>query len=227
MSFPVAAALAAITGLGGIIAGKNGRKAIDPETLKRLFGVNAINDETIALFNNLINSPVGQQMMTQAAQTGQSFSNDLNAKLGQAGFAGGDAGSPIAAFTGAAGGEAAGNMQRSARAQLFSQALDAATQNVNNRAGIWAGSQQIQQQTPTFGEKLGGAITGAVGAAAPYIGQGSGVPKTGSIAANPGVPPDNGMGGLESQNAMMGTNSTGAFGAAGTIRKRKKRLGIF
>jgi hypothetical protein len=171
-------------------------------------------------------------MMTQAAQTGQNFSNELNAKLGAAGFAGGEASSPIGAFTQAAGGEAAGNLQRSARQQLFSQALESATQNVNNRAGIWAGSQAIQQQQPTFGQNLGGAILGAVGAAAPYMGSGGDKVPTVKVSPNANqntIAGDDGYGGFDSSR-MYGTNSAGAFGGAGTMAASatpKKKKGLF
>lgn len=162
---PVTITLGAISALGGIIGAAGGKKAIDPEVLRKLFGPDAINNDTIELFNKMINSPVGQQKLAAAAQTGASFSNALNQRLAQSGLAGGGATSGVGAFTQAAGTQAGAGLEAGVRGDIYQQALDAALQNISQRLGIYAGSQQIAQQQPSAQQIIGSSIAGAAGGA--------------------------------------------------------------
>jgi hypothetical protein len=217
MAFPVMAVLAAVQAAGGIysaIKGKKGQRAVDPEVLKKLFGPEAITEEALQMFNATINSPAGQQMMTNAAQSGQSFSNQMQAELGKAGFTGEGSGSPLASFTSAASREAGNSMQRQVRSDMYGNALNAAQQNVGQRMGVWAGSQQIQQQQPSFGTQLGSALLGGAATAASMI-----PGKQAAVTPPPTTTQSAPAGGIQSF-----APSPGYFGQAGYTGSKLGRL---
>lgn len=155
--YPGAAGL--LTSLaGGLIAGKSGNHALDPEYLKQKFGAQALGPEYQQTLNTLMNSPHVREAMTQAAQAGSQFTNDLNAKTSAAQ---GDSSSGVGSFTQAAANAAPGAFQREVQSQTSKQAMDIAQQNLQNRMGAYTQSYGIQQQQPSFGQILGGNIANA------------------------------------------------------------------
>lgn len=162
MALPLAPiAIGAITALGGIIAGKDGTKTIDPNVLKKLFGPEAVTKETIELFNRMINSPQGAQMIAQANEQGSQFANALNAKLAEAGVAGGGGTSGVGAFQQAAAASAPHSLERGVRADMFANASQLAQQNIRDRMAAYVNSALQTQANPTTGQIIGGALAGA------------------------------------------------------------------
>jgi hypothetical protein len=159
---PVTIGLIATSALGklGSIFGQQKRKQIDPNMLKQMFGAKAITDEQMDLFKRALNSSQGQQLMTNAAQTGQQFQTDVakgaaEAGLGPAGGASG--GADI--FAGASGASATNNLQRGVQANLMEAMLPIAQNLVRDRMDAWLGDREkVLGQTTRFQD-----IMGAVG----------------------------------------------------------------
>jgi hypothetical protein len=159
---PVTGILMGASLLGGIISSTGGRKTIDPEWLKQHFGPKIVTDETMEYFNRILNSPQGQQMLSQAVSSGQATQNAIESRAAAAGMGpsgGAQSGSSI--FSEAAAGQAPQNAANAVRGDIWSQSFNAAQQAVQNRMGTWAGL--YAGQGPTTQEKLGAAIGGAAG----------------------------------------------------------------
>jgi hypothetical protein len=162
MAFPIAAVLAGVSVLGGILGGK-GRKSIDPEALKKLFGPEAVTADTVAFFNNMINSPEGAAMLNQASVIGADVSNRINARAAQSGMSGGGSESGIGQFAAAAGGSAADLAKGQVRGNMFAQALQAAMQNNVARMGLYGQSKLMEQGTPTMAQAVGAGLQSGAG----------------------------------------------------------------
>jgi len=168
MAFPIMAVLAGVSLLGGVL-GSKGRKSIDPEALKKLFGPDAVTADTVAFFNNMINSPEGSAMLNQASVIGADVSNRINARAAQSGMAGGGAESGVGQFAAAAGGSAGDLLKGQVRGDMFSRALQAAVQNNAARMGVYGQSKMLEQQTPTFAQALGAGLQSGAGTMAAGI----------------------------------------------------------
>lgn len=155
--YPGAAGL--LGGIAGSLVGAGGQpQTIDPEKLKMLFGAQALGPEITSTFNTLINQPHVRQALTQAAQAGQQFSNDLQSRSASAQ---GDSSSGVGNFTEAAANQAPGAFQRGVTSQVAQQATDIAQQNLRDRMAAYVGSSQLTQQMPSFASMLGGNIANA------------------------------------------------------------------
>ena len=165
MAFPVAVALGAISALGGVL-GSKGRKEIDPEVLKRLFGPEAVTKDTLDFYNNLINSPQGAAMLNNASVVGANVANQINARAAESGIAGGGGESGVGSFGVAAGGTASNLLKGNIKAGLYGQALEAAINNNAQRLGVYGQSALMKQGTPTFAQALGAGLQSGAGAIA-------------------------------------------------------------
>ncbi len=176
---PVSALLMAASVGGGIMSALGGRKAIDPEWLKQHFGANAVDQEMVDMFNHVINSPVGQQMMTNAATQGQQFQNDTNSAAARAGLGpGGGASSGTGIFATSAAQGATNAMQQGVRSNIFQSVMPLAQQMVNNRMNAYLQGYYGTQSTQ---ERLGQALGGAAGTALSFYHP----PGQNSVAVNP------------------------------------------
>lgn len=129
---PVQLILGAASVAGAIFGGQ--RKHIDPEWLKKHFGPGAISAEALQLFNNLINSPYGQSVMTNAAEQGQQLQRSINKQSINAGLSGpGGASSGTGIFATSAAEGATNAAQRDVAGQFYQSVLPVAQQSVNNR----------------------------------------------------------------------------------------------
>lgn len=173
MAFPVAVALGAISALGGVL-GSKGRKEIDPEVLKRLFGPEAVTKDTLDFYNNLINSPQGAAMLNNASVIGANVANQINARAAESGIAGGGGESGVGSFGVAAGGSAGNLLKNNIRGQVYGQALEAAINNNAQRMGIYGQSALMKQGTPTFAQALGAGLQSGAGAIAAGLPAGGG-----------------------------------------------------
>jgi len=154
------AALGAAAVAGAIMKSAGGKKAIDPEWLKQHFGADAVNEETIAMFNNVINSPYGQQAMATATQQGNQFESQLRAASAASGLGAGEGGqSGSSIFSESAAGGATKGLQREAKAGIFQQVMPEAANMVRSRLAAYMSSANIAQQQPSFMQSLGGDIT--------------------------------------------------------------------
>lgn len=162
MAFPILpVALAAISIGGGLISATGGRKAIDPEMLRRLFGAEAISEETIRLFNLFINSPVGAQMTTEARLVGSRIGGQVQAALSSSS----GQRSAVDEVRKVLASEAGASAVRDVKANLFSNALQGASETIAQQLAAFTQSKIVEQQTPSTAEKIGGAIAGASGRA--------------------------------------------------------------
>jgi hypothetical protein len=134
--------------LSGIL-GKKNRKSIDPNWLKQNFGAGAVNEELQQLFNRAINSTQGQQLMANAAETGQQFQTDVARSSAAAGLGpGGGATGGTDIFAGAAAGQAENNLQRGMRASLMESMLPVAQSMVQSRLQAYMGGEENRARQP-------------------------------------------------------------------------------
>lgn len=146
-------------GLGGILGG-HGRKPIDPALLARLFGPNALATDTNTLYKTLAASPMFSQLMSSASSMGTQAGNNTNAAFARAGLGS----SGIGALGQAVSSQFGNDMMLRARANLWQQAQQQASQSLMGRMGLWGQSQLGYQQTPTMAQSFGNALTGGAGA---------------------------------------------------------------
>ena len=159
---PVSLILSAASLGGGLMQAFGGRKEISPEWLRQHFGASAVNQEMLDLFNNIINSPVGQRMLASAAQQGQQFGRDVASQAAQAGFGpGGGADSGASIFAGGAAAGAPQALERDVRANIMAEALPLAQQIVHSRMQAFMEGRK----EPTRMQMLGGALGEAAGLA--------------------------------------------------------------
>lgn len=159
---PITGILVGASLLGGILQGTGGRKQISPDWLREHFGPQMVNTETMEYFNRILNSPYGQQQLSQAVQGGQQFQNDTESRAAAAGMGptgGANSGSSI--FGEAAAGGAANAAARGVRSDIWARSFDAAQQSVAQRMGMWG--SLYANQGPTTQQALGSAIGNAAG----------------------------------------------------------------
>src|SRR5258705_1319953 len=137
---PAALVLAAASLAGGILGGK--RKHIDPEWLKQHFGPGAVSEEALNLFNNLINSPYGQKIMTNAAEQGQQFGRNVNQQAAESGLAGPEGTSGTGIFATSAAQGATDSLQRGVKGDFYQMVLPIAQQMVSERMQAYLNDQQ-------------------------------------------------------------------------------------
>ena len=160
---PVSLAIQAIGVGGGLMqafgGGGNKPKSVDPAWLKKHFGADAVNEEMITLFNQLINSPYGQQLMTSAAEQGQQYQTDMSRRAAQAGFGpAGGAESGASIFSQAASGGAGAALARDVKGGLMQTAAPLAQQMVQSRMNAAVQSQMGMAGQPTTMQNLGGML---------------------------------------------------------------------
>ena len=152
---PVSLALNGASILGGIFGKK--RKHIDPEYLRAHFGPQAVARDTTDLANYIMNSPYGQQLLANAAESGQNFQTDMAARAAASGLdpsSGGQAGAGD--FATSAAGQAQNTFERGTKAGFYQSAMplaadmNAARQNAyindfqqggapGDNASVWQG----------------------------------------------------------------------------------------
>lgn len=145
--------------LGGIFGNK--RKHIDPEYLRQKFGPAAVSKDALELSNYIINSPYGQQLLANAAESGQQFENATNAATAASGLgAGGGASSGTGIFATSAGGQAQSGMERAVRGNIYQQAMPIAAQGVEGRQATYLADLQgggYQDDKASMWQKIGEA----------------------------------------------------------------------
>lgn len=124
-------ALSALSAGGGIMGKK--RKHIDPEMLRQRFGPAAVSKDTIELMNYIINSPQGQKLMADAAESGQQFQNNVNAGAAQSGLAGPAGSSGTGIFASSAGSQAQSGFERALKGKIYESAMPIAAEGVARR----------------------------------------------------------------------------------------------
>jgi len=161
---PITAVLSAASLAGGIFGSK--RKHIDINWLKQKFGAKAVSDETVQLFNHILNSPYGQQIISSASEQGQQFGRNVNQASAAAGLSGGGAGaeSGTGIFATSAAQGATDAFQREAKAGMYQTAAPIAQQLVQDRMSAYL--QDFQNGgVPTDSAGLWNRIGDAAGVA--------------------------------------------------------------
>jgi len=160
----IIALLSAASVGGGIIQAANGKPMISPEWLKKHFGVAAVGNETMELFNRILSSPFGVDIMSNAASQGSQFESNLRSASAATGLGAGEGGTSGAnIFSESAAGGAGQAMARQAKSGMFEAALPIAQSIVGSRLAAYLGQPALQE--PTAGQKFGTALgnLGAVG----------------------------------------------------------------
>lgn len=156
---PITIGLIATGALGklGSIFGQKKRKQLSPQELKQMFGAKAVTDEQMELFNRAMGSAQGQELMTNAAQTGQQYQTDVARRSAEAGLGpSGGASSGADVFAGAAADSAVNNLQRSTRASMMEAMLPVAQQLVSDRMNAWLSDREkALGQTSRFQDVMG------------------------------------------------------------------------
>lgn len=187
---PVTLSLMAASIGGGIMqaTGKNKQKSIDPNWLKQHFGAQAVNEEMLTLYNRILNSQYGQQLMAGAAEQGQQFENNVNRQSAAAGFGpGGGADSGASIFSSAAAGQAGAGLQRGVQGSIMQSALPAAQSLVRDRMNAVVNSEQSRLESnaasPSPMQTLGGMLSRGANA-----GMAAGAPAPGAAAMAQAAP---------------------------------------
>lgn len=160
MPFPIALILGAASLAGGIMQAAGGKKMIDPEWLKQHFGATQVTEEMVTLFNQIINSPYGQDLMANAAEQGSQMEAALRSGVASTGMGTGEESkSGASIFSEAAAGGATKSLERGARAGVFQQTLPIAANIVNARLNAYMGQPAMNQPTAlaTLGSTIGSA----------------------------------------------------------------------
>src|ERR1051325_3650709 len=124
---PITGILVGASLLGGIMQGAGGRKQVSPQWLKEHFGPQIVTDETLELFNRMLNSPAGQQAIAQAVQQGNRVQNEMETRAAASGMGpAGGASSGASIFGTAAAGSAANANVNAVRSDLWGQGFNAA-----------------------------------------------------------------------------------------------------
>jgi len=133
---PVSLALNGASILGGIFGKK--RKHIDPEYLRTHFGPQSVARDTTELANYIMNSPYGQQLLANAAESGQNFQTDMAARAAASGLdpsSGGQAGAGD--FATSAAGQAQNTFERQTKQGFYQAAMPIAAQQNSERQNAY------------------------------------------------------------------------------------------
>ncbi len=157
---PVGALLTAapyvLNALGGIFGKK--RKYIDPEELRRRYGPDAINADAMKYYNTIINSPYGQQLMAQAATSGQTAQGNLASRAAASGMGNGSGASSGASdFAAATAPQIQGSLEQTQKANVWQQAFQQATAQNAQLAGVAERGNTYNNSQPSTFEKIAGA----------------------------------------------------------------------
>jgi hypothetical protein len=161
-------ALSALSALGGIF-GKKKRKYMDEQTLRQLYGPQAVTRDATDLAHYILNSPYGQELMTSAAEQGQSLQTAMAGRAAEAGLSpdtGGQSGASDFAVSAATGAQS--GLERQTKSGIYQAALPLAAQMAESRMQAALG-QQSEQNAVTPVNLMGriGSAAGQVAATIP------------------------------------------------------------
>lgn len=132
---------------GAILGGQ--RKTIDINWLREHFGPQAVSDQALQLFHTILNSPMGESIMANAAEQGQQFQRDTARGAAQSGLAGPSGSSGAGIFATSAAKGATDSLQRGVESNFYQMALPAAQNMVSQQLQAYMGAGGPQgYQTP-------------------------------------------------------------------------------
>lgn len=164
---------------GGAIFGNKKQKKIDPKWLEATYGPQAATAEAQEMFNRIINSPKGQQMIDTAAASGQNFGNSTQVNAAKAGLTpmgGGSSGTGV--FATSAGDQASNAMMNETRSNVMSAVIPAAQQAVADRMRAYLNNQE-QPDRSTESAAIWQQIGNAAGVGLSMVPKLKGSTKTG------------------------------------------------
>lgn len=192
--------LQGLSALGGVFGKK--KKFMDEQTLRQLYGPAAIGKDTTELANSILNSPYGQQLLAQAAESGQGLQTEMAARAAGAGLdpsSGGQSGSGD--FAVSAGTQAQSGLERQTRAGIYQSAMPIAADLVGNRMQVALANQGEQNATPSPWQRIG-AAAGQVAASIPAPTPNAVTTPTAAATSQLGMPMmENGMNGPQNSFA--------------------------
>ncbi len=142
----------------GAIIGGGKHRYIDPEYLRQHFGVEAMTKRAQELFQKIMSSPYGNQLMSSAAEQGQRLQTDMGARAAASGLSpdqGGQSGASDFAVSASAG--AADSLQREAKAGVYSQAMPAAQAMIDRERELYLANNAARNAEPNGWQRLGDA----------------------------------------------------------------------
>ena len=229
---PITAILSAAS-LAGAVFGQQ-RKHIDPNWLKQKFGAQAVSEEALTLFNNIINSPHGQAVLANAAEQGQQFQRNVAQQGAAAGLTGpGGASSGAGIFATSAAQGATDSFQRDIRGGFYQQALPVAQQIVGDRMQAYINDFQgggVATPASNVWNKIGSAA-GTIGSMLPQEGPQNvaNTGMTGSLAprlSNPIPGGESRMQAAIGQSQVPQFSKYNRFSPGGAVQTKLKR-GMF
>jgi hypothetical protein len=163
----LAAAPYVLNALGGLVGKK--KKYLDARELERRFGAQAVSERAQKLYQTILASPYGQQLIAQASQAGQEFQTATSRKAAEAGLSpDSGASSGTSTFATGAAASAASNLEAQQKAGIYGQVLPAAQQMVAAEAAAEGNKYADQNATLTPFQKIAaaaGQVAGGLGAA--------------------------------------------------------------
>ena len=145
-----------LNALGGLFGKK--KKYIDPEELRQKYGPRAIARDTQELSQFILNSPYGQQLMAQAAESGQGLQTELASRAAMSGLdpsSGGQSGAGD--FATSAGAQAQSGLERQTKAGIWQAAMPIAAQQNAAYAGLALQNNEAQNQETSPFQRIAAA----------------------------------------------------------------------
>lgn len=161
------------------MANSTGRGRAARAESEMYLGPEAISNDTNALFQLMVGSPMFQNMMRGLVQSGSQMNTGFQSALGRTGLSSSGVG---AAASGLAK-SATGNAIAGARGDLFAQALQTALQALQSRMQMAPTFMEERRAGPSFLEQIGGGL-GAGLSAIPGAGTAATVARTAGRAAS-------------------------------------------
>jgi hypothetical protein len=145
-----------LNALGGIFGKK--RKYIDPAEIARRFGPDAVSADAMKYYNTILNSPYGQQLMSQAATSGQQARSNLASNAAASGMGNGSgATSGASDFAAATAPQIQGSLEQNQKSGIWQQAFQQASQQNQQAAALAERGQNYNNAQPSTFEKIAGA----------------------------------------------------------------------
>lgn len=148
-----------LNAMGGVFGSKK-RKYIDPEMIRQKYGPDAIAGDTMRIANAILNSPYGQQLLSQAATSGQQIQSNLASNAAASGMgAGSGASSGVSDFAAATAPQAQAALEGQAKAGVWQSAMPIAAEMNANLARIAERGQAYNNENegPSTFQKIASA----------------------------------------------------------------------
>jgi len=153
--------LKALSALGGVFGKK--KKYVDPEELKKRFGAGAITGDAQQLANFILSSPYGQELLGNAAESGQGFERNIAERAAASGMGpGSGAESGASIFASGAASQAQNSLERGVRSNVLASALPIAASQQPAYMQQFLANNAERNAEPSIFQRIAGAAGQAV-----------------------------------------------------------------